>query len=82
MNYGMPHKESVDAKKVAAHVFEKIFPAMHGVDLNEMVLSLICAAAIAMKPNVNRVQLQNAVMETSGHLIAQLADPIEAEDGN
>lgn len=72
MSNAIPRKVTVDSKKVAELVFEKIFPAMQGQPTDAMVLSLICAAALAMQPHCPHDKLQQVIMDTSGYLIMQL----------
>lgn len=72
MKQDMPRKATVDSKKIAELVFEKIFPVLNGEPTDAMVLSLICAAALAMQPNCSTEKLQQVIMDTSGHLVMQL----------
>ena len=74
MKQDMPRKATVDSKKIAELVFEKIFPVLNGEPTDAMVLSLICAAALAMRPDCNTEKLQQVIMDTSGHLVMQLQD--------
>ena len=74
MNDGIPRRVSVSSKKVAELVFDKIFPAMQGEATDAMVLSLICAASLAMRPSIEPAKLQEVIMEVSGFLIMQLQD--------
>ena len=78
----MPRRVSVDSKKVAELVFDKIFPPLQGEPLDAMVLSLICAAALAMRPNLPPQRLQQVIMDTSGYLINQLMDEVPASEAN
>jgi len=82
MIQGTPHRVSVSSQKVAELVFEKIFPAMQGQPTDAMVLSLICAAALAMRPNLEHEKLQAVILDVSGHLIMQLQDVPVAGEGN
>lgn len=82
MNQGIPRRTKVSSKKVAELVFEKIFPALQGEPLDAMVMSLVCAAALAMKPNCDTDKLQEVIMETSGYLINQLQDDVQATNAN
>lgn len=79
---GIPRRVTVSSNKVAELVFEKIFPAMQGQPTDAMVLSLICAAAIAMKPAIEQDELQRVILETSGYLINQLTPAVDAKDAN
>ena len=82
MKQGMPRRATVDSRKVAELVFEKIFPAMQGVKVDEMVFSCICAAAIAMRPNCPQEKLQQVLTDTSGYLVNQLQDEVADGDAN
>lgn len=82
MSQGMPRKVSVSGQKIAELVFEKIFPAMQGQPTDAMVLSLICAATLAMRPNIEQDRLQRVIHDVSGYLIVQLQDDVEQEDAN
>lgn len=82
MNQGIPRRVSVSSQKIAELVFEKIFPVMQGQPTDAMVLSLICAAALAMRPNLEHERLQRTIMDVSGYLITQLQDEIGAADAN
>lgn len=82
MPQAVPHRVSVDSRTVARLVFEKIFPSMQGEPTDAMVLSLICAAALAMRPNLAPEKLQQVIMGTSGHLIMLLQDEVDAGDAN
>ena len=82
MTQGMPRRVSVSSKKVAELVFDKIFPAMQGEPTDAMVMSLVCAAILAMRPNIPNDKLQHVIMETSGYLITQLQDDTPADEAN
>lgn len=74
-NPGVPRRVTVDSKKLAELVFEKIFPAVHNEPEGEVVLSLICAAALVMRPHLDTPTLQEAVAQTSTYLSTFLAEP-------
>lgn len=82
MSQDIPRKVTVSSQKVAELVFEKIFPAMQGQPTDAMVLSLICAACLAMRPNCDHEKLQRVIMDTSGYLITQLMDEPAANEVN
>ena len=74
MNQGIPRKATVDSRKIAALVFEKILPPLDGEPTDVMVLSLICAASLAMRPSCPTPKLQQVIMDTSAYLVMQLQD--------
>ena len=74
MTQGTPRRVSVPSAKVAELVFGKIFPAMQNEPTDAMVLSLICAAVLAMRPSCPAEKLQEVIMNTSSYLILQLSD--------
>ena len=82
MNQGITHRVSVSPQKVAEMVFQKIFPAMQGSPLDAMVLSLICAAALAVRPDIDHTKLQQVVLDVSGHLMMQLQDEVPLDEAN
>ena len=82
MSQGTPRRVTVSSQKVAELVFEKIFPAMQGEPTDAMVLSMICAATLAMRPNLPPEKLQSVIMDTSGFLIMQLQDEPTPEEMN
>ena len=73
---------SVSSQQIAELVFQKIFPAMQGQPIDAMVLSLICAAALAMRPSMEQEKLHQVILDTSGYLITQLQDEVAAADAN
>ena len=75
-------RSTVDSRKVATLVFDKIFPALQGEPISEMVFSCICAAAIAMKPDCPQEKLQEVLIATSGYLVNQLQDEVAFGDAN
>ena len=78
----MPQRVSVSSATVARLVFEKIFPAMEGERTDAMVMSLICAAVLAMRPDTETERLQQIIMDTSAFLITQLQDEVPAGEMN
>ena len=82
MSQGIPRKVSVSGEKIHSLVFEKIFPAMQGEPTDAMVLSLICAASMAMRPRIPQEKLQQVIMDTSAYLIMQLQDEPTASEAN
>ena len=82
MTQAIPHRASVSTQKVAELVFEKILPNLQGQPIDAMVLSLICAATLAMRPNLEFEKLQKVIWEVSGFLINQLQDDVPANEAN
>ena len=82
MKQDYARKATVDSRKVATLVFDKIFPALQGEPISEMVFSCICAAAIAMKPDVPQAKLQEVLIATSGYLVNQLQDEAAFGEAN
>lgn len=82
MSQDIPRRVTVDSHVVARLVFEKIFPAMQGEPTDAMVLSLICAAALAMRPGISPEKLQACILDTSGYLITMLQDEVAPKDAN
>ena len=82
MNDNIPRRVAVDGKQIADLVFGTILPPLHGTKTDVMVLSLICAAAIAMRPDCPTEKLQQVIMDVSGHLVMQLQDPVAPGDAN
>lgn len=83
MIQGIPRRVFISSAKVAELVFEKIFPVVQGETTEAVVTSLICAAALAQRPNCSIEQLHKAVIETTSHLVMQLQDdPVEPSQVN
>lgn len=75
MSQAVPRRVTVDSKKLASLVFDKIFPAVQGEPEGECVLALICASALIMRPHLETAVLQEAVAQTSTYLSTFLAEP-------
>ena len=82
MNEEMPRRVAVDSKKVAEHVFDKIFPVIQGVREDEAVLALICAAILVQRPNCPHKKLQHVTLETTGYLVNLLAEEVPVGQAN
>ena len=79
MTQAVPHRVTVDSHKLAELVFDKIFPAIHGEPERELVLALICAAALVMRPHLEMTKLKEAILQTSSYLSTFLAEPEHGE---
>lgn len=82
MTQSIPRRVTVSSQKIGDLVFNKIFPAMQGEPTDAMVLSLICAAALAMRPSIPHEKLQQTILDTSSYLITQLQDEPAAGEAN
>lgn len=82
MSLSMPRRVTVSSKKVAELVFDKLLPAMHGQPEDAAILSMICAAAIIMRPNIPNERLQHVIDETSGFLVTMMQDEVAPADAN
>ena len=78
----IPCRVTVSSKKIAELVFEKIFPAMQGEPIDAVVFSLICAAGLTIRPNLQHDKLQHIIMETSGFMMTLLQDEVAPSDAN
>lgn len=78
----VPRRVQVSSQKVAQLVFEKIFPVMQGEPEDAMVMSLICAAALVMRPDCPTAKLQDVIMDMSAHLIMRLQDEVPQSEAN
>ena len=82
MSPSHPRRVSVTPQKIAELVFDRIFPIMQGEPTDAMVLSLICAATLAMEPHCPPEKLQRIILDVSGHLVNQLQDVPEVPEGH
>jgi hypothetical protein len=65
---------TIDGPEIQRIVFDRILPAIEGEKIEGVVVSLLTAAVLALKPNISIEELQDVVMDTSTHLLFHLED--------
>lgn len=73
---------SVDGSEIERFVKSGLMPVCEGEHLETCILGMLSLCVMMMKPSVSNERLQEIIMDASGYLIAQMADPTNLKDAN